>query len=168
MYPTSTGPNTLSQLLSDYCCPAGPHLDVPQTQYVAGQGLRPDPYQQMSVMFRKGGVCGVLVSDGLSNNLRDLENCDWRPFAHVPDWPGYGSWSRQFCTRNTHGSVTLSSLAHQVCKSINNFIREMEQHQGMHPTWRVGANTALDINNLLLVSLERTTLGSWMANIRVL
>ena len=42
-----------------------------------------DPFEQMEIVFRKGGRCGFPVRDGVSRRFQGLEGRDSRPFEGV-------------------------------------------------------------------------------------
>ena len=39
----------------------------------------------MEIIFRKNGICGIPVQDGVSKKFRDLQNRDSRPFENATD-----------------------------------------------------------------------------------
>ena len=42
-----------------------------------------ESFDPKKITFRKGGKCGISVQDGISQNYRDLEGRDSRPFDGV-------------------------------------------------------------------------------------
>ncbi|KAF9645446.1 hypothetical protein BDM02DRAFT_3131066 [Thelephora ganbajun] len=161
------------------CCASGPHFYTPQRPYVPGQGARMETFEKKEITFRKGGLCGIPVRDGILKRFEGLEGRDSRPFEGVDvadqvvlriDWPGYPPWSRSFRTRDSTPARTpasLSRLATDVCKSIEKFVGEMEGQVCAEPAWMLG-NNHLNADNLALVSLQRASHGSWVASIRLL
>ena len=89
----------------------------------------------------------------------------------------------QFRTRDStpaKKTANLSRLAEQICKGIQKFIVvsdgcteshrgstiTMQENEGKacdDYTWRVGGDSTLNVDNLVLVSLERASYGSWVA-----
>ena len=81
--------------------------------------------------------------------------------------------------------MSLSQLVNDICKSIERFInvsgrltlsivhdgstalmQVMEMRECTDPIWRVGPGY-LDVNHLVLVSLQRASDGAWVTSIRL-
>ncbi|KAF9786706.1 hypothetical protein BJ322DRAFT_1051483 [Thelephora terrestris] len=155
------------------------NIYVPQRQYFPVKGARMETFEEQQVIFRKGGLRGISIRDGCSKNYSGLERRDSRPFEGVDvadsctlriEWPGYPPWNRAFRTRDStpaKNPVSLSRLATDICKAIEKFIQEMEGGICGEDCWRVGRGTTLNVDTLALVSIERSSYGSWTACIRV-
>ena len=72
-----------------HCCNSYAHVLVHQPPYVSRQGGSMDEFEATTIIFRKGGKCGIPVGDGISENCNGLERRDSRPFegVNVTDLP---------------------------------------------------------------------------------
>lgn len=158
-------------------CGGGPA--VPQGRYQNPQLPFSPEYSGIIKFSMSDGRCGISMKAALDKVFSGFEDRDAPMLVDCGtsislrlEWPGCHPWTKQIKTRDwrkTPRPITRAKLATEIAKTTRKFIDIMEDKPQTDHRWRVGNGAnRININDLVLVRLERVSKASWQPHFRLL
>lgn len=151
---------------------------IPQRRYIPSQGsaIQGSGDSEL-IFFNKEDGSFISATDALEERFDGLvggdetvlHNCSSTVSLRI-EWPGYKPWTDQIRTldwREPPNKITRCKLATESAKRLEKFL------QRCHSTpvdpdaimWRAGVQGGIQLQNIVVVALERVALGSWQPHL---